>query len=241
MSDTEYSDIVKEITALSFEVSAAGEDADEIGQTLLDHLEHYGGIGLAANQIGIDSRVCAVDVKEPFYMVNPRIVDRDGTTPFVEACLSFPGEMLRTERSVRVVVEADNFTGPLTFGPDPDTFKAETIEDMDNDDLLESVAVQHEVDHLNGVTLHQREQGRGITFQRDEQRDYGRNEKVVITHNARDGLGTILEIIKWKHHVRVGDHVEWEVQGPAPEGKSTGIIGFTVEKDGKEPVSAFNR
>lgn len=245
MSDTtesiEYRDIVKDIEALSAAVSPAGEGASALAETLFDHLDHYGGIGLAANQIGIDQRVCVVDVIEPFYLVNPEIVDAQGETPFVEACLSFPGEPLNTRRHVRVTVEADNYASPLTFGPNPEGFSADTVDDLDDPELLESVAVQHEIDHLNGVTFHTREVGRGITFQRDERSRYGRNDLVVITHEADDGLGTIMEVIKWKYRSNIGDAVEWDVQGPAPDDASIGVLGHPGKRLSEDPVSVFER
>ena len=51
------------------------KEGEEIGTQLLKELtESKNGIGLAANQIGINKRVCVVNVKEPLVLINPRIV-----------------------------------------------------------------------------------------------------------------------------------------------------------------------
>ncbi len=86
------------------------KEGEEIGAQLLKELtESENGIGLAANQIGINKRVCVVNVKEPIVLINPRIVERS-TEEFIfpEGCLSFPNKHVRTKRNVSVTVEADN-------------------------------------------------------------------------------------------------------------------------------------
>ena len=53
------------------------EDGEEIGVRLLHELrQSESGIGLAANQIGINKRVCVVNVKEPLVLINPKIVEK---------------------------------------------------------------------------------------------------------------------------------------------------------------------
>ena len=60
------------------------------------------GIGLAANQIGINKRVCVINVKEPLVLINPRIVEHsEEQFMFAEGCLSFPGKHVRTGRYSR--------------------------------------------------------------------------------------------------------------------------------------------
>ena len=55
------------------------EDGEEIGVRLLHELrQSENGIGLAANQIGINKRVCVINVKEPIAFINPRITTTDG-------------------------------------------------------------------------------------------------------------------------------------------------------------------
>ena len=71
----------------------------QIGAILKNTLnECPNGVGLAANQIGIDARVCLIRVKESILLVNPEIVFETGETSFEEGCLSFPGDYILTRR-----------------------------------------------------------------------------------------------------------------------------------------------
>ena len=122
------------------------EDGLKIGQYLLEILaQTKNGVGLAANQIGMDKAVCVIAVGEPIILVNPKIVGKFGKFSFMEASLSFPGEYIKTERYSNIAVKADNFTEILYF----DSKK----------NALECVCVQHEIDHLNGITMHDRKKG----------------------------------------------------------------------------------
>ena len=58
-------------------------------EEVTDFKEAENGIGLAANQIGINKRVCVVNVTEPLYFINPRIVDLQDDILYNEGCLSF--------------------------------------------------------------------------------------------------------------------------------------------------------
>ena len=89
------------------------KEGEEIGVRLLHKLrESKNGIGLAANQIGINKRVCVVNVKEPLVLINPKIVEKSKEQfVFAEGCLSFPDSKLRTIRHQDIIVEADNHKG----------------------------------------------------------------------------------------------------------------------------------
>ena len=122
---------------------ATPEEGREIGSRLMRALlESRDGIGLAANQIGIQKKVCLVHVDGPVLLVNPVIVAASGEVEFEEACLSFPGEYVKTKRFADIKVLADNHPEALRFSRQKN--------------LLECVCVQHEIDHLNGVTMHSR-------------------------------------------------------------------------------------
>ena len=57
------------------------EEGEEIAANLFNQLtESENGIGLAANQIGINKRVCVINVKEPLYLINPSIVNKSSKT-----------------------------------------------------------------------------------------------------------------------------------------------------------------
>ena len=71
--------IITEVSKLQTicESVSSVEEGEEIGAQLLKELaESKNGIGLAANQIGINKRVCVINVKEPLVLINPRIVER---------------------------------------------------------------------------------------------------------------------------------------------------------------------
>ena len=97
---------VSKLQTLCEEVSSV-EEGEEIGVQLLKELtETKTGIGLAANQVGINKRVCVINVKEPLVLINPKIVETsEETFVFPEGCLSFPNKHVRTTRFVSVVVE----------------------------------------------------------------------------------------------------------------------------------------
>ena len=77
------------------------KEGEEIGVRLLHELrESENGIGLAANQIGINKRVCVVNVKEPLVLINPKIVEKSKEQfIFPEGCLSFPDSKIKTKHN----------------------------------------------------------------------------------------------------------------------------------------------
>lgn len=121
------------------------EKLPEILEDMYDTMEAVGGIGLAANQIGLDLQLAVIkyEDKDSFkkydiVIINPEIVDSDGSTYEEEGCLSFPGFFVKVKRFARVKVRALNQKGL------PVEIKAEG---------LLAKALQHEIDHLNGITF----------------------------------------------------------------------------------------
>ena len=98
------------------------------------------GVGLAAPQIGIPLQVIVLDTPpaEPFALLNPQIINRSGERTLNEGCLSVPGFRGEITRSVKVLVK----------GIDPTTGREVRI--RAEDDLL-AEALEHEIDHLNGI------------------------------------------------------------------------------------------
>ncbi len=100
------------------------------------------GVGLAAPQVGVSRRVIVVDVspavegEAPLALVNPEIVERRGAEPGVEGCLSVPGVEGEVVRSAFVAVRGLDERG------DPVRVEATG---------LLARALQHEIDHLDGV------------------------------------------------------------------------------------------
>ena len=123
------------------------------------------GIGLAANQVGIDAAVAVVNVREPIVLINPEIVSKSTEIPYYEGCLSFPGKGCHTKRYETVEIKTEQVEGTMIFsGVDKDDKEIRT---------LEAVCVQHEIDHLNGMRILDRAQE--LTIRRTE-RKIGRNE-----------------------------------------------------------------
>ena len=104
---------------------------------MADTMYKADGVGLAAPQIGLSIAVVVIDVGEGIIeLINPKIIEREGTIEDTEGCLSVPGVYGTVERSARVVAEFQNRYG-----------KKRTIEGTE----LLARAIQHELDHLEGV------------------------------------------------------------------------------------------
>jgi len=118
---------------------------EEIRQLIDDMAETMyaaDGVGLAAPQVGISSRIVVIDTsprqegQKLLHLVNPEIVKTEGETVYTEGCLSVPGEAEEVERAAKVWVRA--------LGRDGKPFEIE------GEGLL-AIALQHEIDHLDGV------------------------------------------------------------------------------------------
>jgi peptide deformylase len=101
------------------------------------------GAGLAANQVGVSSRLVVLDPRtkkesKPIILINPLISEKDSEEISEEGCLSFPKFYEYIKRAKKVFVKAINLQGE-PFEMECDGFLAR--------------AVQHELDHLNGVLL----------------------------------------------------------------------------------------
>ena len=155
------------------------EEIDELSVKLLQELKRHGGIGLSANQIGIDKRACVINVKEPLVLINPRVAEvSEESVVYVEQCLSMPKTMRKPVQTVRfktLTVECDNL-GTVIFSPDSKE-EWKTSEEFYNDEgMLECVVAQHEIDHLEGRLITDRRYTQTIT----RGKKYGRNERVMV-------------------------------------------------------------
>jgi peptide deformylase len=109
-------------------------------QDMVDTMRAARGVGLAANQVGVLQQVAVIEIPEEGFvrvLINPRVVAREGVREVEEGCLSVPGYRGLVYRSVRVVVKAQDERG-----------KAVRIVASDN---LLAQALEHEIDHLNGI------------------------------------------------------------------------------------------
>lgn len=130
------------------------------------------GVGLAANQVDDLRRVTVIDTAgqdEPsqlLELINPRVVDKEGTITWQEGCLSFPELYFDVKRADHVKVEYQDRNG-----------ETQTIE---ADELL-AVALQHEIDHLDGVVFIDRI---GMLDRRLMLRKYNK----IMTRRKREGI-----------------------------------------------------
>ncbi len=127
-------------------VEQVDDSIRELASDMLASMYAENGLGLAAEQIGRDEAMCVIDVPKedacglsmPMVLINPEITAEDGEQSGQEGCLSFPGIYVNVVRAARATVDYTDLEG-----------KRQTAE---TDGLL-ARAVQHELDHLNGVLL----------------------------------------------------------------------------------------
>jgi peptide deformylase len=103
------------------------------------------GVGLAANQVGVSLQLAVIDLssreneeqRHPLLVIiNPEILSMEGSVTEEEGCLSIPDYAEKVKRAARVKVRAQDRTGK-TF-------------EIEGEGLL-AKALQHEIDHLNGI------------------------------------------------------------------------------------------
>jgi len=173
------------------------EEGNAIATELFQILNQRGdGIGLAANQVGIDAQVAVVNVIEPLVLINPKIISKENEINYYEGCLSYPKKGVNTKRYETIEVTSANVEGSMLFSgvETGETGKGSWEDKQKNDDdrnmrLLESVCVQHEIDHLNGIVCMDRKVE--TTYKRTEKK-YGRNELVTIKK------GDAVKVLKYK-------------------------------------------
>jgi peptide deformylase len=156
------------------------QEIDEVSGILSEELARHGGVGLAANQIGLDVRACVINIKEPLVLINPKVVEvSEEVVAYVEQCLSLPKTMkkpLKTVRHKSFTVECDNL-GTVLFSTDKTQWK-DSNEFFSDEGLLECVVAQHEIDHLNGILM--TDSRRRYTTTITAPKRYGRNERVMV-------------------------------------------------------------
>jgi peptide deformylase len=104
---------------------------------LLETMRDAPGIGLAANQVGVPLQVAVIEIDgKVTELINPKLVRRSRSVVDWEGCLSIPGFVAEVERAEKVTVKARDRHGK--------EFRVK------GDELL-GRALQHEIDHLNGV------------------------------------------------------------------------------------------
>ena len=184
------------------------EEGYKIAEILFSVLnERKNGIGLAANQVGIDARVAVINIREPLILINPVITKQWDEISYYEGCLSFPKKGVHTKRYKNVIIHTEQeesdwyFSGVETSSEGKGTWEEGKIQDQ-KQRLLEAVCVQHEIDHLNGVTMMDREYKRKPL---KVLKKWGRNEIVGITD------GKDYKEVKYKKAKPLIDSGKWEI------------------------------
>ena len=160
------------------------EEGLEIATELFQILNKRGdGIGLAANQVGIDAQVAVVNVREPLVLINPKIQEQWDEIDYYEGCLSYPEKGIHTKRYKNIIINTEQEEGGWYFsGAESSKGKGtwETSAKHDQEQrLLEAVCVQHEIDHLMGKTVHDRKVDTTVKVEKK----IGRNQLVTIKRN----------------------------------------------------------
>ena len=140
------------------------EQGMAIAEELFQILNQRGdGIGLAANQVGVDAQVAVVNVREPLVLINPKYIKKENEIIYGEGCLSFPGHAIRTKRYRDIIISTEQEESNWYFSGVEENSDGKSGWDKGNMKqdqelrLLEVVCVQHEIDHLMGKTIHDRE------------------------------------------------------------------------------------
>ena len=137
----------------------------DIAKNLFNVLnERKDGIGLAANQVGINASVAVVNVREPIILINPKIIEVWEKIPYYEGCLSYPKKGVQTERYKNIIIKTEQVESNWYFSGEenPSDGKGSWEDSQRKKEdaeirLLESICVQHEIDHLNGITCMDRQ------------------------------------------------------------------------------------
>jgi peptide deformylase len=126
----------------SLPVETFDEELRQLAADMAETMYDAPGVGLAAPQVGVLKRLAVIDCSgseapaDLIVAVNPEIVAREGEYLEEEGCLSVPGYFARVARSARVRLRYQDLDGQPR--------------EREADELL-AVAIQHEIDHLDGI------------------------------------------------------------------------------------------
>ena len=126
------------------EVFEITEETKKLIEDMAETMYDANGVGLAACQVGVPERVIVLDVspvdpeQKLFALINPEIVSKEGEIDHEEGCLSVPEFSDNVKRSVQVCVKGVSLEGNEV--------------EIRCEGIL-AIALQHEIDHLNGVLI----------------------------------------------------------------------------------------
>ena len=184
------------------------EEGLVIAEKLFQILNKRGdGIGLAANQVGIDAQVAVVNVREPLVLINPKVVSKETPIDYYEGCLSYPGKGVPTQRYRDIEIKTAQSESNWYFSGAAENSEGKSVWDKGNmkkdqeNRILESVCIQHEIDHLNGIRIMERKINTTIKVDKK----IGRNELVTIKK------GDAVKVLKYKKVQNLLNE-GWEIQ-----------------------------
>ena len=129
----------KRLRTKAKEVAVVNEKIMALVDDMFETMYDFKGVGLAATQVNVHQRVIVIDVSEekdaPLCLINPEIIEKQGTEESEEGCLSVPGFFENVTRAEKIKIKALDKQG--------ESFELEAEE-------LLSVCIQHEIDHLDG-------------------------------------------------------------------------------------------
>jgi peptide deformylase len=167
-----YGDLV--LTAVTTEIDLVDEKIVALANTMIETMNEAPGVGLAANQIGVQKRLFVYDKGDgPRVVVNPIIVETSGEWLYEEGCLSVPGLSWEIVRPNAVHLKGYDLDG-----------KELDIEAQE----LEGRIFQHEVDHLDGMLLIDRLND----DQRREAKIALRERRLEVSRSNNDGFRQLL-------------------------------------------------
>ncbi len=133
--------ILKQKTAVITDLNA---ETQHLIDDMIETMYSVRGLGLAANQVGVSKRLCVIDCSSKedkgnlIILANPMIIEREGTIDSEEGCLSIPGYITTIKRSEKIFVKGLDREGKQI--------------EVEATGLL-ARALQHEIDHLDGLLL----------------------------------------------------------------------------------------
>jgi peptide deformylase len=152
---------------------------EDLYQDMFDTMYEEEGIGLAANQIGIDLNLMVIDIShteeftEPMVIANAYITDSQGEDVMEEGCLSLPEIRIDVIRPEEIVLKYQDETGKQ-FENAYDGFMARVL--------------QHEIDHLNGVMMIDYLSPLQIKQYKNQLQDLSNNQKAVAQNQFSRGI-----------------------------------------------------
>jgi peptide deformylase len=162
------------LTAVTSEIELVDAKIVALVHSMIETMNEAPGVGLAANQIGVQKRLFVYDKGDgPRVVVNPVIVETSGEWPYEEGCLSVPGLSWEIVRPNAVHLRGYDLDGHEL--------------DVEAEEF-EGRIFQHEVDHLDGVLLIDRLND----DQRREAKIAMRERRLEIAKGGHDGLHQLL-------------------------------------------------